>query len=84
VDRVAALSGTLMAEKEWRANIARGIRPAVFMSHGRQDPVLPFAMSERLKDLLKEQGFAVTWLPFEGGHQIPAAVLAGFRAFVAD
>jgi phospholipase/carboxylesterase len=83
VDRVASLSGTLIAEKVWRAQMDRGIRPTVLMSHGRRDPVLPFSMSERLKSLLQEKGFAVTWLPFEGGHEIPAEVLEGLRAFVA-
>jgi phospholipase/carboxylesterase len=83
VDRVAALSGSLIAEKVWRAHIARGIKPAVFMSHGRQDPILPFATSERLEELLRAQGLAVTWLPFQGGHEIPPAVLEGLRAFIA-
>ena len=52
VDRVAVLSGTLLAESLWRERMARPTKPAVFLSHGRQDGVLPFASSERLKALL--------------------------------
>jgi phospholipase/carboxylesterase len=83
VDRVAVLSGTLIAEPLWREKMARPARPLVFLSHGRQDPVLPFVMSERLKALLEEHRFPVTWLPYQGGHEIPPVVLEGLRAFVA-
>jgi phospholipase/carboxylesterase len=83
VDRVAVLSGTLLAESLWRERMARPTKPAVFLTHGRQDGVLPFAGSERLKALLEEHGFSVTWLAFEGGHEIPDPVLDGLRAFVA-
>ena len=75
VDRVAVLSGTLIAENLWRGWMAREKKPPVFMSHGRGDPILPFVTSERLRSLLAEHGFSVTWVPFEGGHEIPEVVL---------
>lgn len=84
VDRVAVLSGNLLAQDLWRQRMAASPnKPAVFLSHGRQDYVLPFAGSERLKSLLEEHAFAVTWAPFAGGHEIPDSVLDGLRAFVA-
>ena len=36
-----------------------------------------------MQALLEEHGFPVTWLPFEGGHEIPDVVLEGLRAFLA-
>ena len=83
VDRVAVLSGTLLSETLWRGRMARPTKPVAFLTHGRQDGVLPFAGSERLKALLEENDFQVTWLAFEGGHEIPDLVLDGLRAFVA-
>jgi phospholipase/carboxylesterase len=83
VDRVAVLSGTLIAEGVWRARMASPNKPAVFLSHGRQDPVLPFAGSESLRSLLEANGFSVTWLPFDGGHEIAPAALEALRPFIA-
>jgi phospholipase/carboxylesterase len=82
VDRVAVLSGTLIAENLWSAQMSTEPKPPIFLTHGRQDPILPFATSERLKALLERHGFAVTWVPFAGGHEIPPAVLDGLRDFV--
>jgi len=57
-------------------------RPAVFVSHGRQDPVLPFAGGQLVKDTLERHGFPVTWRPFEGGHEIPPTIVEGLRSFL--
>jgi phospholipase/carboxylesterase len=83
VDRVAVLSGTVIAEKVWREQMSRPAKLPVFLSHGREDGLLPFAMSERLKALLEQNGFSVTWVPFDGGHDIPDPVVSGLRAFLA-
>jgi phospholipase/carboxylesterase len=76
-------SGTLLAEDEWTPRMAarKGLR--VLQSHGRQDPLLPFEMAERLRDLLKEAGLDVTWIPFNGGHGIPPAAMDALRPFLA-
>jgi predicted esterase len=58
-------------------------KPSVFVSHGRSDPVLPFAEGASIESLLKPYGVPVTFVPFEGGHQIPAAVVEQLRAFLA-
>jgi phospholipase/carboxylesterase len=72
---IALLSGTLVARDEWArlAETRRGLR--VFESHGNADPLLPFAEAEKLRGLLKDGGADVTWVPFRGGHEIPATVL---------
>jgi phospholipase/carboxylesterase len=77
---VAALiimSGTLVAEKEWTPLMParKGLR--VLQSHGREDPILPFAIAERLRDRLTAAGLEVSFVPFRGGHGIPPEVLQG-------
>ena len=68
-------SGTLIAEQEWTplAPKRRGL-PTV-ISHGQNDPVLPFNGAERLRDFLRAAGLDATWVPFRGGHEIPASAL---------
>jgi phospholipase/carboxylesterase len=83
VDRVAVLSGTLIAADVWRAAMDRpGPKPPVLMTHGQDDQVLPFAVAERLAQLLTEHGYPVTWIPFAGGHDIPDGVVAALATFL--
>jgi len=83
---VVAMSGSLIAETEWRALLASPDKAKppfpVFQSHGQQDPLLPFAVSEVLRDVLREAGHDVTWSPFRGGHEIPPSVLEGLGGFL--
>jgi phospholipase/carboxylesterase len=84
VDKIAALSGTFIAEPVWRGRLKQLERkPAVLLSHGREDALLPFAASERLRQVLADADFDVTWVPFDGGHTIPAEVITRLRAFLA-
>jgi phospholipase/carboxylesterase len=82
VDRVAVLSGALIAEPLWRKEMERGPALPVLLTHGRHDGVLPFAASEALKALLDAHHFPVTWLPFDGDHEIPAPVIAALGDFI--
>jgi predicted esterase len=51
-------------------NPARGRR--VFVSHGRQDPILKFEVTcGEIVPLLKSEGAEVTFVPFDGGHDAP-------------
>lgn len=53
---------------------ARGT-PAVFVSHGDQDRVLPIdACGRYIARQLGDAGYALTWREFEGGHVIPPEV----------
>ena len=56
--------------------------PPVLLSHGRQDPVVPYAASQQLQKLLQGAGVDPQLLSFEGGHTIDASVLPGIGAFV--
>ena len=76
------LSGSLLAQHEWRPSIAKRTGLPVFVSHGTQDPILPFVMAERLRDALIAAGLAVQWHPFRGGHEIPEPVLTRLQGFL--
>ena len=78
------LSGTLLAEPEWTPLLKRRAGLKVFMSHGQQDPLLPFGASERLRDLLGGAGASVEFVPFRGQHEIPMPVVSKLRAFLAS
>ena len=47
-------------------------RPRVFISHGMEDPILPYERcGKRIAAELKGRGFDVTFSDFHGGHEIP-------------
>ena len=77
------LSGTTVNEAAWMERVPGRRRLPIFIAHGRHDGVLPFAIAERLAHQLQAAGLNVTWLPFDGGHEIPAIVVAALNAFLA-
>lgn len=78
------LSPTLVAAPEWRRRAPARTGLSAFLSHGRHDPLLPFALTERLRALLADAGISVRWSPFDGGHEIPPGVVADLSAFLAE
>lgn len=72
-------SSTLVSEAQWRANVARLKGLPIVQTHGRQDPILPFAAAIALRDLLIEAGANVNFLEFNGPHTI---TLPGLEALV--
>lgn len=50
-------------------------KPAIFISHGTQDEVLPIdATSRRVVPALKRRGYEVAYREFDGPHTVPPAV----------
>jgi phospholipase/carboxylesterase len=82
VDRVVAMSGVLLMDSVSGLVAPRPTKPRFLLSHGRQDPVVPFASGARAKELLDKHGYPVTWRPFDGGHEIPPPVLAEVERFL--
>lgn len=73
---LAILSGTLLSRDRWtRAAKTSGPALNVAMTHGRRDPLLPFALAEELRDLLVAAGARVDFVAHGGGHEIPGAAL---------
>lgn len=76
-------SGTVIAEPIWASVVARRQGLQVVQSHGLSDPILPYQGAERLRALLEEGGLRVRFVPFQGGHEIPAsAVQASSELFM--
>jgi len=80
---LCVLSGTPIAEAEWRrlAPARRGL--GVLQTHGRQDPLLPFSLAEALRDLLAGAGMEVDFRAFDDGHTIPPEALGALGDFLA-
>ncbi|WP_210505234.1 alpha/beta hydrolase [Naasia sp. SYSU D00057] len=60
-------------------------RPAVFVSHGTDDPVLPIDRCSRVivPGLLRE-GYEVDYREFRGGHEVPADQVAASLTFLGE
>lgn len=72
-------SSTLVSEAQWRMNATRLKGIPIVQTHGRQDPILPFAAAITLRDLLTEAGADVNFIEFNGPHTI---TLPGLEALV--
>ncbi|MBK7861621.1 MAG: alpha/beta hydrolase fold domain-containing protein [Archangiaceae bacterium] len=81
---LAILSGTLLIEDVWRqkAKARKGLK--VLQAHGTEDPILRFDAAEWLRDLLKEAGCEVDFVPFRGGHTISSNTLEKLSRLLAD
>lgn len=67
---LVVLSGTLVSESAWRPLMAKRSGLAVVQSHGRTDPILPYANAEALRDAFVDAGCKVQFDAFAGGHTI--------------
>lgn len=82
LDGLVLFSGTYLAEETWKARMAARAGLRTVVSHGTHDPILPFALAERLAKDLAEAGLDTTFVPFRGQHQIPPVALAAFQSLV--
>ncbi|MDX2054042.1 MAG: hypothetical protein SFV15_16700 [Polyangiaceae bacterium] len=79
---LCVLSGTLIHRSAWQPHMAARKGLAVLQSHGRADPILPFALAERLRDDMLGAGLQVQFIPFNGGHGIGGSVLDGLQSLI--
>ena len=84
IDGLVLLSGTLVDETSWEHEFHTRRGTPVFISHGRSDPILPFEVADRFRSKLEAAGVRVTWVPFDGGHEIPAMVVNELNKFIAS
>ncbi len=78
-----AFSGTILAEETWARQMARRAGLEAVVSHGRGDPLLPFAAAEALVGMLRAAAWDVTFVPFAGGHAIPFEALAAAAKLIS-
>ncbi|MBW2700374.1 MAG: hypothetical protein JRF33_06105 [Deltaproteobacteria bacterium] len=55
-----------------------------FVSHGTSDRVIGMGKSQILVTALEENGHDVTWIEFEGGHQIPNKIIRALAEFLVE
>ena len=82
VNALVLLSASLLSMSDWLPRRERLQNLPVFVSHGATDPDLAFTAGERLRDFVLESGARGTWVPFDGGHEIPLVVWRGLRKFL--
>ena len=68
---LAILSGTLLDQDNWKNLMKQRKGLKVMQSHGQQDPVLPYSLAEKLRDLMTNEDLDVDFTAFMGGHEIP-------------
>ena len=56
----------------------------VLLTHGEQDPVVPFAASQALQEQLEAAGHGVELLEFSGGHTIDEGLFPAMKRFIAS
>jgi phospholipase/carboxylesterase len=56
----------------------------VLLTHGEQDPVVPFAASQALQEELQAAGHGVELLGFSGGHTIDESLFPAMKRFIAS
>jgi len=79
---VFMLSGAPMVVDQWALKISenhKGVK--VFISHGMNDPVLPFAASGWCKDLLENGGADVQYVTHSGGHEVGTSTVTPLLRF---
>jgi phospholipase/carboxylesterase len=80
---LALLSSTRIALTDWTPLAPRLAALPVLVAHGRSDAELSFASGEGLRDFALAGGADVTWLPFDGGHELPLVVWRALRKLLA-
>ncbi len=77
------LSASRLAIGDWEPWRARLRNLPILISHGTADTDLAFSAGEHLRDFVLASHARVTWVPFDGGHEIPLVVWRGIRKFLA-
>jgi phospholipase/carboxylesterase len=76
---LALLSSTRIAITDWQPRAHLLANLPVLVAHGHADAELAFVAGELLRDFAAAGGAQVTWLPFDGGHEIPLVVWRALR-----
>jgi phospholipase/carboxylesterase len=76
------LSGALVARDEWLPLMPARRGLPVLQSHGRSDPILPFALGQALQRALTAAGLPPEFHAWNGGHGIPGGVVDALGPFL--
>lgn len=81
IHSLIVLSGQLVHKTEWNTLAAQHAGLPFFMSHGRQDAVLPYKGASKLESLFLLHKMRGSLFSFEGGHDIPMECLGRLNLF---
>lgn len=81
---ILAFSGFVPTVEGWEPALADRAAMPVFVSHGRNDPVIGIEFAERARELLEAGGLDLTYRESELGHQIDPAHLRDAGAWLAE
>jgi phospholipase/carboxylesterase len=82
---LVVLSGTLLCRDRWEAAARERLAAfPILMTHGRRDPILPFAWAEAMREVFERNQAALRWVAHGGAHEIPRLALEGLATFVND
>ncbi|NGX61279.1 MAG: Carboxylesterase 2 [Chlamydiae bacterium] len=76
------LSTTLIHTPDWKRLAPQHAGTPFFLSHGTEDPMLPFSQAEALGNLLTNAGWKGSLHSFPGGHEIPHHILISLQNFL--
>lgn len=82
IKALVILSGTVVHEAEWKALCSKHQGLRFFMSHGKNDDVLPYPLAEKLEKLLITGGLKGKMITFNGGHEVPFSLLLDLQPFL--
>lgn len=78
------MSGSLIAKDVWQPLLAKRSGQRIFMSHGRQDPVLPYRGASQLESFFIQGGLKGSLFSFDGTHEIPPVVVDRINSYLAS
>jgi phospholipase/carboxylesterase len=81
---ILAFSGFVPTVAGWEPALADRTDTRVFLSHGRNDPVIGIDFAERARELLTEGGLDVSYRESDLGHQIDPAHLRDASAWLGE
>ena len=81
---VIALSCYLPLAKDFASErSSANLATPIFMAHGSQDPVVPFAMGDESRRVLEGTGFRVGWHVYPMPHALCAEEVADLKSWLA-
>lgn len=80
---LALLSSSRIFADEWHSLTLHDPDLPVLIAHGRADQDLGFHAGEALAEFYRTRTGSVTWVPFDGGHEIPLVVWRALRKFLS-
>jgi phospholipase/carboxylesterase len=80
---ILAFSGFLPSVEDWQPRLDDRRDTAVFIAHGRADPVIEIGFARRARELLEAGGLEVEYTESDLGHQIDPGVLPAAAEWLA-